>query len=175
VNVFDRRRPLVLGFHFPRWVLVEASVLAMTVSFLGESLAYLVLRAAFADVTALAVASFLLGAFLLVLLVSGASLLLAGLNAHLRDVGRIWTIVLRVAFFAAPVFYPLDVLGREARIAVELNPVTQVLHLMRSGLGGGTPAIDATHVATAFAMAFALNAAGALVLRRMEPSIAEVL
>ncbi|HET6818466.1 MAG TPA: ABC transporter permease [Mycobacteriales bacterium] len=67
-----------------------------------------------------------------VLLVVGLGLMLASLNALLRDVSKILRVVLRVMFYLSPVLYPSSRLHGKLALIYQLNPLVGILQLNRA-------------------------------------------
>jgi len=76
----------------------------------------------------------------LALLAAGAGMLLSALFVRYRDIEPIWDVVLQVMFYAAPVFYPIELLLREAddfwaHLVLD-NPFAAILQQARHALFG---------------------------------------
>ena len=127
-----RGETVVRRMHFPRIVIPLAIVLtaAMTsamnlvvvfgfilVSGIGPHLTWLLL----------------LPAIVLPLLVfsAGAALLLSTTYVHLRDIGHVWTVALRVLFYGSPILYPIEFVPESFRSVIALNPLTPILNQAR--------------------------------------------
>ena len=99
------RRDLIDSVTFPRELIVVSAVLTVMLS---SSLEFLVVLV-FALVTGEGISWTWLWLPLILLmeamLVVGCSLLLAPWYVHVRDLDNIWNIVLRIGFFATPIFY----------------------------------------------------------------------
>lgn len=74
----------------------------------------------------------------------GASLFLCSLVVFLSDLNYIWGVFCRLLFFLTPVFFSAEIAGEgPARWLLELNPLTQLIHVAREALlygGHVTPA-----------------------------------
>jgi ABC-type polysaccharide/polyol phosphate export permease len=74
------------------------------------------------------------------LLVIGAALLASVLGAFLPDVVEVIGLGMQVMFYAAPIVYPLALVRSETiRTFIELNPLTPLVGLLRTGLVGAAP------------------------------------
>jgi ABC-type polysaccharide/polyol phosphate export permease len=126
---------LTTKIYFPRVVLPLVTVVANAYG-LGVNLVVLVL-AWLASGSTLRWQVVLLpaAALLLVLLSTALVVVLSALHVYGRDVRFLVQAALVPLFYATPVFYPLDAIGR-ARYAVVANPATGVVELLRVCLGG---------------------------------------
>lgn len=67
-----------------------------------------------------------------VVLVTGLGLMLAALNALLRDVQKILRLVLRVLFYLSPVLYPTSRVHGPWSVLYQLNPLVGILQVNRA-------------------------------------------
>lgn len=119
---------------------------------------------------------------LLIALVTGLSMLLSTLFVRFRDIEPIWDVVLQIAFYASPIFYPIEtVLQKRPALghALMLNPFAAILQQARHAF------IDPTHESAAsaigggwrllapLAIIVVLNVVGYRVFARNAPRIAE--
>ena len=74
---------------------------------------------------------------LMVLLATGAALILSALNLFFRDVKYLVEIFLTYAIFFTPVLYPASILGRWQSLVL-LNPISPLLEAVSSTLVSGT-------------------------------------
>ena len=117
----------------------------------------------------------LLAGALLALWIVGIGLVVAVLGAMLPDLPEVLAIGLQVAFFGAPIVYPLAMLHEGLlRTLVELNPVTQLVTLWRVALIGVPPPSAAAIVALALG-GLALVTIGAAALDRWRFTIPDML
>lgn len=65
-------------------------------------------------------------------LVAGCALLLSGLNAIFRDVGRLLRVALRVLFYLSPVVYPTSRIHGLGAALYSFNPMVGILELNRA-------------------------------------------
>jgi ABC-type polysaccharide/polyol phosphate export permease len=107
------------------------------------------------------------------LLVVWVSIALASLYPFARDVDHVYEVVLRILFFATPIFYQVDLVGDGlARRLVDLNPLYFVMKITRDGvLNGQSPPLlgllgfIAVNIVCLFAALF--------LFKRLEPEFAE--
>ena len=109
----------------------------------------------------------------LILLASGACLVLSWLAVLYRDVEKIWTVVLSAGFFLTPVFYSPAMLRGGPRALLELNPLAQVLGFSRSAFIGGE--FNGGGLAVAAAAAAVAAAVGVYLLRRRDVYLRDLL
>lgn len=73
------------------------------------------------------------------LLVAGISWLLASLGVYLRDVGQIIGILVQVLMFLTPIFYPVSALPEKYQVALNVNPLSTPVEMMRQVMYWGAP------------------------------------
>lgn len=71
--------------------------------------------------------------------VVGVVWLLASLGVYLRDLGQIVGVVVTVAMFLSPMFYPVSALPSRLQTAMLLNPLTFPMEQLRAVMIAGTP------------------------------------
>lgn len=92
----------------------------------------------------------------LVILTMGLAWMLASLGVFLRDVGQSIGIVMTIALFCSPVFYPTTALPEEYRFWLMANPLTFIIEQGRAVLiFGGLPNWTGLLVYTVVAIAIA--------------------
>ncbi len=80
------------------------------------------------------------GLAVVLLWIVGLSLVVSLLGAVLPDLAEVMGLVLQVVFYAAPIVYPLALVPTAAvRTAIEFNPLTPVVGILRAGLVGAAP------------------------------------
>ena len=106
----------------------------------------------------------LLVPFLIVLLTMfalGLGFVLAILNAKLRDVNYIVTVLLNLAFYSAPIIYPLDKVPAGIKPILLLNPLGSLIEAWRSlFIDGDLPGLDLDRVARRHGAARAVERPG---------------
>ncbi|MBQ6438008.1 ABC transporter permease [bacterium] len=85
-----------------------------------------------------ALGGYLLGFFLLALFASGLALLLSIVNAVWRDCRHLIPFVLQVWFYVTPVFYDTSLLANRLPWLAAINPVAQILALVRTAVFDST-------------------------------------
>ncbi|MCB0344637.1 MAG: ABC transporter permease [Bdellovibrionales bacterium] len=167
------RREWLRSMSVPFWIVVLSPVAAVFGAFCLESVLVLLLVSYLNGMHGAAIfAGYCVAAVLLLLVCSGLALLLSVANVFIRDTPYLWGIVSRIAFFATPIFYPEVFVGR--RISwLQLNPLTHVFRLARSGVGeSGVLALWSVGYAVLFALI--VFAVGAAVAHGLKQRVAEV-
>lgn len=76
----------------------------------------------------------------LVMFCTGMSMILATLNVFFRDTEFLWGILVMVLNFLTPVFYPETIIPVAYRTIYHMNPMYQIIYLMRTiTIGGVAP------------------------------------
>ena len=75
---------------------------------------------------------------MLLLLASGASLLMSSLTVFFRDFIHLSSVVLRMLFYLTPIFYTPDIFGPKAAMLFKLNPAYYPVQAIRSVLYYGS-------------------------------------
>ena len=108
------------------------------------------------------------------LIIIGVSLLLAPLQVRYRDIGHIWSVLLRVGFFASPIIYAVTSLPPLYQRWLWLNPVGYSIYHLRQTLLHGEPfAWEA--FSFVFTLALAVLLLGQLISSALERQTAELL
>ncbi|NNE35554.1 MAG: ABC transporter permease [Rhodothermales bacterium] len=173
VNSLVARREMVVGMNFPRELIVLGDVGATLIASFLEFL-ILILFAVFLGVPV----SFLWVLVPVVFLIQSVfvlatSLILAGLQVFVRDIERVWSLLIRVGFFAVPIFYQLSMVSDPfLRWVMLANPLTQNMLASRELLlEASIPPL--TGIAYSFGISVVLLGAGIAFFRHAETSFAE--
>lgn len=133
-RLFFSKRNLVERGNFPLWVVWLSNVfrsLVITWPAIGFSL----ILAAFLGHWSPMSFILLLPALVLIMLVGcGISLILSAVGPFIGDVQELARLFLRIAFYAAPVTYPLNRVPSGLRDVMYLNPLTGVVEFFRRTL-----------------------------------------
>ena len=122
--------------YFPPIAPILAGV---TAGLVGNAVEIFVLLFAFIYVGS--ISYMFIGIILVVLLTAifalGIGLILAPLNARFRDVGHLYDVLLRLAFFVTPIIYTVDVVpetyaGLPLKDIIRFNPLTWMVEASRS-------------------------------------------
>ena len=91
--------------------------------------------------------------FPLLLLIMGASWLLASIGVFLRDVGQLVGMFITILMFMSPIFYPVSALPESVRSWLFLNPLTFIIEQVRNvTIWGKLPDWSGLALYTIFAM-----------------------
>jgi ABC-type polysaccharide/polyol phosphate export permease len=139
VNSITSRDGLVRNVPFPREILVFADVGSVLLSFVLE-IGVLILFVLGSGVPIRWSWLFLPVVIALqTLVVTSIGLFLACARVFVRDIERVWTIVLRIGFFCVPIFYTTAILTSDLqRILFACNPLARLMAFSRSILIDGT-------------------------------------
>jgi ABC-type polysaccharide/polyol phosphate export permease len=151
--------------HVPPQLFALSAVLAAGVTFIAGLAVLIVIQLATGvgvRVTALLVPIPMLG---LLMLGTGAGLLLAAVAVRMHDVIDFTAVLLQLTAFVTPTFYALSAVSQPVRTVIEANPLTQILLLLRALLYGGTLPVWWTWL-VALGAGAALLAIGSMVLAR---------
>ena len=165
---------LITKVYFPRIIVPIASVLGGLVDF---ALAFLVLLGIMLYYGTLPSMNVLwLPLFLLLALVTslGTGLWLSTLNVQFRDVRHVVPFLTQLWLFATPIAYPSSLLSEPWRTLYGLNPMSGVVEGFRWALLGTDTAPGPMLIVSGLA-ALGLLIGGALYLRRMEETFADVI
>ncbi|HEX2253055.1 MAG TPA: ABC transporter permease [Thermoanaerobaculia bacterium] len=101
----------------------------------------------------------------------GAGLLLSPLAVFFSDIIELVTVLLTLAMYLTPVFYPMEIIPEHLRWAVRFNPLRSVLEVFRDPIYyGKVPPLS--HLAVAVAASLAVLVVGAVAFRRSSDRIA---
>jgi len=134
-SLFRANRTLIQRVRFPAEILVMGELMG---TLMHHGLAMLVVFAvcvAAGTVTLAGIPWFFLGLSVMFVWLVGLSLLLAVAGAALPDIGEMLGLTLLVVFYAAPIVYPMTMIHNTGiRALISLNPLTQIIGLVRAGL-----------------------------------------
>ena len=108
------------------------------------------------------------------LLAMGIGLILTGLDAVMRDVRIVLSLVLQVWYFACPIVYPIRVVPKKLLTYYYLNPATPLIQGFRWALlGGTTPAPPLWSLALSAIVTAILLLCGTLFFQKVERTIVD--
>jgi lipopolysaccharide transport system permease protein len=165
---------LVQKVYFPRDILVISTCIMALMMTVLEFLVFIIFMAAFRVVPGMTIAYFPIIFACLFLIVLGLSLGLASLNVYFRDVQFIWKVILQIGFFATPIIYPITIFPENVRWMVMINPMAQIITMMRDCILYRTGPEPSSLAYLAVCSVLALLA-GYLVFDRLEPKFAEAI
>ncbi|MBL8629478.1 MAG: ABC transporter permease [Rhodospirillaceae bacterium] len=129
-------KKVVFPLEILPWVSLGAALFHLGVSFIVWLGAFLVLFGV-PPATALLFPVILAP---LLMLVMGASWLLASLGVYVRDVTQIISVLTSTLLFLTPIFYPIEILPKDFQFWLMLNPLTHLVGWVRDVLiWGRTP------------------------------------
>lgn len=175
-----RGEPVVRKMHFPRIVIP----LAVVVSAAMTSAMNLVVVFGFILASGIdpQVTWLLLPAIVIPLVIfsAGTAVLLSMAYVRMRDLEHVWTVALRVLFYATPIIYPLENVPESFRWVAALNPLTPILYQARIWLiqPDASPLVDVLGVVPlvgSILIAISVCAGGIWLFIRQAPRVAEAL
>lgn len=102
----------------------------------------------------------------------GLSLLTSALSAKYRDLQHALPFVMQMWLFVTPVIFPLDQLGRVARMVALLNPLTPIVEATRRGFFG-TGEVSVELFAVSLGITAVVLVAGLTLFQRAERTFAD--
>ena len=107
-------------------------------------------------------------------MILGLIYVFSSLGVYLRDLSQIVSLLVSIALFAAPVFYPIETVPEQYRIWLYLNPVTFIVEQTRNVLlFGQAPTWLGLAAYTSFAIVVALL--GLTLFKKLRGGFADVL
>ena len=122
---------LVQKVYFPRDILVISTCTTALMMTALEFVVFVLFMAVFRVLPGLTLAFFPVLFVCEFLMILGLSLALSALNVYFRDVQFIWRLIVQVGFFATPILYPITIFPERIRWIVMLNPMAQIITMMR--------------------------------------------
>ncbi|CAN5571161.1 ABC transporter permease [soil metagenome] len=173
-----RGETLIRKMHFPRMVIPLAVVLsaAMTAAMnLAVALVFIIVFGGGIH------ASWLLlpiPVFALCVFTTGVALLLCTTFVWIRDIGLIWSVVVRTLFYATPILYPLSLVPEKFHTVVALNPLAPILTeaknlVVHNGSPGLVETIGWPALLGSMAIGLGFCVAGLVLFMRQAPYVAE--
>lgn len=172
-----RNPHLVKKVVFPVYLLPLASVIIGTVIHVAV-LVVLVFLLGFSGDISLAPRSFpplFAGLFLLIIFLTGLSLLTSSLNVIVRDTQLIVPVVLSVGFWVTPIIWDAGKVAELYRWFIALNPAALIIEAYRYGLLGTSWPFSVAQTAMGLTVLVMLLFGGALLERVLRPSYADAL
>lgn len=168
------KRELVKEINFPKEILVISSVLTVFLSYAGELFILLILLFFILGNKLSPTILFLPGVVLIeIFLILGVSFITSSFFVFWRDIDRIWSILLKIGFFATPIFYPISIIASDKQIWLFLNPMTQLINAARGAII--YEKIDFGGFLLTGLASFGLLILGYLIFKTFEHKFAEVL
>lgn len=165
---------LVQKVYFPRDILVISTCLTALMMTALEFMVFIIFMAIFRLMpgwTAIFFPILFIFEFVIIL---GLSMALSALNVYFRDVQFIWRLVVQVGFFATPILYPITIFPESVQRILMLNPMAQIITMMRDCSLYGIPPdlMNLTYIAVSAVLVLQL---GYFIFERLEPKFAEAI
>jgi lipopolysaccharide transport system permease protein len=165
---------LVQKVYFPRDILVISTCTTALMMTALEFIVFIIFMAVFEVLPGIAVAYFPILIVFEFIIILGLSMALSALNVLFRDVQFIWRLVVQVGFFGTPILYPITIFPEKYQWIVMLNPMAQIITMMRDCiLYGIFP--DPMNLAYVAASTLAVLLLGYIIFDRLEPMFAEAI
>lgn len=165
---------LVQKVYFPRDILVLSTCIMAVMMTALELVVFIIFMAIFRVLPGREIIYFPFLFLIEFLIILGISLALSALNVYFRDVQFIWRLIIQVGFFATPILYPITILPESIRWLVMLNPIAQIITMMRNCTLYGIPP-EPLNLAYVALSALIILLSGYLVFDRLEPKFAEAI
>jgi homopolymeric O-antigen transport system permease protein len=160
---------LIRKVAFPHELVVYASVAATFTLHLGGYIAVLIVLTAAGQAIRLQGLLVVLPLWIILVVgITGVTLLLAALQVFVRDVEHVLMPLLMMLMYLTPILYPLTLVPEGLRSYVAANPFSWLVTRHRDALLDGNLALHASD-ALALAVAVALFVTGRWVFRRLSP------
>jgi len=129
LNSFIVKSGLITKTYFPREIIPISSCITAFIMAMFEFLVLFIFFVVFSFVPPITIVLLPALIGLEFVLVLGLSLFLSVLNVRYRDLQYIWNVVIYAGFFAAPIFYTLDILPSNIKELILLNPMAQIIEM----------------------------------------------
>lgn len=163
---------LVKKLQFPSEILILSVVVG---ALLHEAIAagiFLLILVLLGEVSWLSLPWLALAVPLQIALTLGLGFMLASTQVFFRDIAQVVAMVLNGWFYLTPIVYPLQMVPEWIQPWIELNPLTPIVGLYRTGFLGA-PFRLAPQVAGTALFALLLVSVGAWVFRRLRPTFVD--
>ena len=165
---------LVQKVYFPRDILVISTCITALMMTALEFVVFIIFMVIFRVLPEMTVAYFPILFILEFFIILGLSMALSALNVYFRDVQFIWRLIVQVGFFGTPILYPITIFPEKIRWIVMLNPMAQIITMMRDcTLYGISP--EPANLAYVAACTLVVLLLGYAIFARLEPRFAEAI
>jgi lipopolysaccharide transport system permease protein len=165
---------LVQKVYFPRDILVISTCITALMMTALEFVVFIIFMVIFRVLPEVTVAYFPILFILEFFIILGLSMALSALNVYFRDVQFIWRLIVQVGFFGTPILYPITIFPENIRWIVMLNPMAQIITMMRDcTLYGISP--EPANLAYVAVCTLVLLLLGYSIFARLEPRFAEAI
>ncbi|MCR5624197.1 MAG: ABC transporter permease [Lachnospiraceae bacterium] len=159
---------MIRKVYVPKYMYVLANIISNFVTF-ALSLIVLVVVAAVLDVKpTVYMLEAIVPLFILFIITSGTSLILATLNVFFRDIDYIWQVGSMLISYTCAIFYPVDRLFKNGYgFVFDFNPVYMCIHNFRNTILYGKP-LDMQYTLVSFGIGLLLMAVGVLMFYKKQ-------
>lgn len=165
---------LVQKIYFPRDILVISTCIMALMMTALEFVVFIIFMAIFRVIPGMTIAYLPILFIFEFFIVLGVSLALSALNVYFKDVQFIWRVVVQIGFFATPILYPITIFPEKIRWIIMLNPMAQIIIMMRDCALYRTPP-DLFSLGYVALSTVALLFIGYIIFDRLEPRFAEAI
>jgi lipopolysaccharide transport system permease protein len=165
---------LVQKVYFPRDILVISTCITALMMTALEFAVFIAFMVIFRVQPGWTVAYFPILFIFEFLIIIGLSMALSSLNVYFRDVQFIWRLVVQLGFFGTPVLYPITIFPERIRWIVMLNPMAQIITIMRDCTLYKIPP-EPLSLAYVAISALVVLIVGYTIFDRLEPRFAEAI
>lgn len=117
---------LVRKMQFPRILIPLSTSMTASITLLLNLCVGVLLLLAFGLTPTWGWLFLLVAAFALIIFSTSIALILSVAYVRVPDIGQVWMIISRVAFYVSPILYPIEILKEPFRQIVMLNPLTPI-------------------------------------------------
>ena len=172
-NSLVSNRQLITKVYFPRILLPLGTAssglfdFAISSLFLGIMLAYYGVQPGWG------LLAFPLLTVVMVILVTGVSMLFAAVSVRYRDVKYVIPFLVQLWLFVSPIIYPPSFVPEDFRWLLALNPMYGIIEGFRAALLPGRP-FDGVAISVSLVIATIIFVAGAVYFRKTERDFADI-
>lgn len=124
-------RDLITKIYFPRELIVFSKILVFVVDFIIALILFFIIAYFYGINLSLSLFWAIPIIFLILLFTAALSLILGMINVYYRDVKLASGFLLRLWFFATPIFYSIDKIDLKYKLVLFLNPLTYLVENFR--------------------------------------------
>jgi len=172
INVFLSNAHLITKTFFPREVILFSSCTAL---FINTIFNFIVLVIILIFIKASISYHILFLPLILVInffFILGISLALSSLYIFLRDLDKIWSIIIQVWFFLTPIVYPSSLILKISPLLITLNPVFYFIKAYRNILLYDK-LLSLNYIITLIIISLSASLVGWKIFKKLEPKFAE--
>jgi ABC-type polysaccharide/polyol phosphate export permease len=135
ITSLKKNASMITNIYIPHWVFIISSTLYNFLVFLTHLLVIIIFFSFNLFLpSAISLLFFSFYIFILVILITGIGFLLAPLYIKFRDIGSIWSILMRALFYATPIIWPLILIPEKYHQVILMNPLAFITHFTKEGL-----------------------------------------